>query len=326
MRIIIFVIISIYVVITLKKKYDWNSHITAIKSRFSTPEIHKCLLNDIPRMKTYYDALVNTDNVKDKSVLDVGCGSGVLGSFAVKAGARRVIGVDVVDVKKVPGVNSIEFKIGTPIQQLKLDEKFDVIVSEWMGWMLYEENSIDMFLHARDKYLKPGGSIMPNAGSIHVCGFKGDYGIPGYKTVEFVPLEDMVTNDHQIHSADFYSLKIQDTFFITSDVTIESRNNNSIIDGIVIWFQVEFASNNTSLNTKNPTSWFQTVLRFKTPCEPKDVKHIQLQRTRSLWYKVWVNNILFNEGEFNMDCFEMTKNLFSKNTNKFHRDISKNII
>ena len=57
------------------------------------------LLQDRVRTESYRDCILNNEAVfKDKVVLDIGCGTGILSMFAAKAGAKLVIGVDQSDI------------------------------------------------------------------------------------------------------------------------------------------------------------------------------------------------------------------------------------
>lgn len=47
----------------------------------------------------------------------------------------------------------------------------DIIVSEWMGYFLLFEGMLDSVIHARDKYLKPGGLLLPNRCTINLVGY-----------------------------------------------------------------------------------------------------------------------------------------------------------
>jgi type I protein arginine methyltransferase len=45
----------------------------------------------------------------------------------------------------------------------------DVLVSEWMGYALLFESMLESVLHARDRWLKPGGAMLPDTATIYVA-------------------------------------------------------------------------------------------------------------------------------------------------------------
>lgn len=110
------------------------------------------------------NAILDNKNVfKDKIVLDVGCGSGILSLFAAKAGAKLVIAVDMSNIIEqaihIARENGYENKIvfiRGKLEEVKLPvDKVDIIISEWMGYFLLFESMLDSVLYARDKYLQP---------------------------------------------------------------------------------------------------------------------------------------------------------------------------
>lgn len=57
------------------------------------------MIKDSVRTNTYRRAIVeNPELFKDKTVLDIGCGTGILSIFAARAGAQKVYGIDAADI------------------------------------------------------------------------------------------------------------------------------------------------------------------------------------------------------------------------------------
>jgi hypothetical protein len=50
----------------------------------------------------------------------------------------------------------------TRLESSQIEEKVDIIVSEWMGYALFFERMLTSVLIGRDKYLKPGGLMLPS--------------------------------------------------------------------------------------------------------------------------------------------------------------------
>lgn len=66
-----------------------------VQSLIGNLGIHESMLKDTIRTDSYRDFVYDNKHIfKDKVVLDVGCGTGILSMFCAKAGARKVISVD----------------------------------------------------------------------------------------------------------------------------------------------------------------------------------------------------------------------------------------
>jgi histone-arginine methyltransferase CARM1 len=132
------------------------------------------MLQDNVRMNSYYAAIAkNPEDFKDKVVLDVGTGTGVLAMFAAAAGARKVYAVEAsraADVARqliqANGLSHIIEVINARLEDVVLPEAVDVIISEPMGVSLVHERMLESFVLAR-KFLRPGGKMVPSTGVIH---------------------------------------------------------------------------------------------------------------------------------------------------------------
>jgi len=137
----------------------------------------KQMLEDTKRMRSYRDSIfLNKKFFQDKVVLDVGTGSGILAIWCAQAGARKVYAVEATGMAanarvlaNANNVGHIVEVIHSTVEALELPEKVDCIISEWMGYFLLRESMLDAVIVARDKFLKPGGSLWPSHARMYVA-------------------------------------------------------------------------------------------------------------------------------------------------------------
>lgn len=144
----------------------------------------KQMLADHNRMAAYHTAIMENSTVfKDKVVMDVGAGSGILSTWCAQAGARRVYAIEYTDIANLAqlvidanGLSDIVTVIQGAVEEVRLpietdglytEEKdspqfqvVDIIVSEWMGYFLLRESMLDSLIRARNKFLKPKTGLM----------------------------------------------------------------------------------------------------------------------------------------------------------------------
>jgi protein arginine N-methyltransferase 1 len=256
--------------------------------------IHEEMLKDEVRTRTYMNAILHNGHIfKDKIVLDVGCGTGILSLFASKAGAKHVYGIDMSAIadsaKQIVRDNGYSDRVTIikgKVEEVELPEGgVDIIISEWMGYFLLYESMLDTVIYARDKWLKPGGLIFPDkctlwAVAIEDAEYRHDKidwwsNVYGFnmdcigRTALSEPLVDVVdpnqvcSNKALIATFDIKKMKKEDAAFDSSFQIPILRKD--FVHGLVVFFDVFFGDCHKSIGfSTSPkhkaTHWKQTVL------------------------------------------------------------------
>jgi len=129
---------------------------------------HQSMLMDGVRNKLLFEA-IKQHVTSETAFLDIGAGTGVWAILAAKLGAKRVVAVEIEEclipvIYRHAQENGVAEKleiIHGNCDDVKARGKFDVIVSELFGQDALGESTIKSFVHLRNRFLKPGGILIP---------------------------------------------------------------------------------------------------------------------------------------------------------------------
>jgi protein arginine N-methyltransferase 1 len=115
-----------------------------------------------------YAAAINKVVRPDHVVMDLGCGSGLLGLMALRAGAHKVLFVEEGSIIEVARQTVTKAGFAARAEFLRcnsyevaLPDRVDVILCDHVGYFGFDYGVLDLLADARDRFLKPGGIIVP---------------------------------------------------------------------------------------------------------------------------------------------------------------------
>jgi len=228
-------------------------------------------------------------------VLDVGTGTGILAMFAAKAGARKVYAIDVTDIAEIAtdlvkanGLSDQVQILRGRAGELQLDQKVDLIISEWLGSAAFSEGMLHAVLDARDHNLSAAGRMLPSKVRVMIAPLDDPilYNAEGpgfwrkrihdldFSSLQEVELSQGRTMQIRVDPAAMLApgqvmLELDLVTATAEEVCFEGQLEfvpvrDGVLNGFCVWFEAELSAN-VILDTgpfSPETHWAQTYMSF----------------------------------------------------------------
>uniref|UniRef100_A0A4W6E0V8 Histone-arginine methyltransferase CARM1 n=1 Tax=Lates calcarifer TaxID=8187 RepID=A0A4W6E0V8_LATCA len=258
------------------------------------------MMQDYVRTGTYQRAILqNHTDFKDKVTLyyhiscslfsrwclDVGCGSGILSFFAAQAGARKVYAVEASTMAQHAEVLVNSNRLGErvvvipgKVEEVTLPEQVDIIISEPMGYMLFNERMLESYLHAK-KFLKPNGETpglemnflyQPSFHGVDLSALRGA-AVDEYFRQPIVDTFDIriLMAKSVKYTVNFLEAKEEDLYRIEIPFKFHMMHSG-LVHGLAFWFDVAFMGSVMTVwlstaPTEPLTHWYQVRCLLQSP-------------------------------------------------------------
>ncbi len=145
---------------------------SGVGSGFADLHAQLPMVADLPRMRAYADAIRRA--APGRAVAELGCGAGLLSLVAARAGARSVWSVEEADVIELAAeivadngaAGRLRLQRGDA-RELDPPEPVEVLIHELFGVDPFDEGLLQTLGAVRDRWLAPGGRLLPHAFSVH---------------------------------------------------------------------------------------------------------------------------------------------------------------
>lgn len=135
----------------------------------------------LPGRNALYRQAISATLHDGDTVADLGCGVGVLGLFCLEAGASHCWGIDsseaihlARDTMQRAGMADRYTTIAGSTFRTELPEPVDLIICDHVGYMGFDYGIVRLMQDARQRFLKPGGRMIPEALDLMVAPVSSD--------------------------------------------------------------------------------------------------------------------------------------------------------
>ncbi len=226
---------------------------------------HHVYVSDRVRLERFA-AAVQSVLSPGQTVVDLGCGTGILGLLCLKAGAGHVYAIERGDMAQVATRAYAEAGFTdrvTVIQEenrfAELPQRVDLVICDHVGYFGIDYGIVDLLRDARERFLKPGGQLIPRRLRIMVAAVESAEARKkrdGWEAIGIAPElhwlrtheanskhEIELTKDEILNAPAYLGdvdllHETRDYFTWTTDLKI---NRDGQLDGVAGWFECELA-------------------------------------------------------------------------------------